>query len=192
MDGVQDATPGAEQSVYVDDISQVSRVPLVMLLMLSSLEVRIKFSQAIAGLHLRVSPKSVIIASSIKLSKWIHSELSQSGIGVQVARTARDLGVCRNPGKRGLLLVFRLRGLFLPKVGFLELPVLLGSLGRLGSFLPLGLSPKLFGGMFLRVLPRLWSIAFVLVLLLPPGFVRVAGVGLLRLLWPSGKTLILP
>ena len=49
MDGVQDATPGAEQSVYVDDISQVSRVPLVMLLMLSSLEVRIKFSQAIQG-----------------------------------------------------------------------------------------------------------------------------------------------
>ena len=60
----------------------------------------IKFSQAIAGLHLQVSPKSVIAASSFKLSKWIQSELLQYGISVQVARTARDLGVCLNPGSR--------------------------------------------------------------------------------------------
>ena len=60
----------------------------------------IKFSQAIAGLHLQVSPKSVIVAFSFKLSKWIQSELRQYGVSVQVARTARDLGVCLNPGSR--------------------------------------------------------------------------------------------
>ena len=60
----------------------------------------IKFSQAIAGLHLQLSPKSVIVASSFKLSKWIQAELRQYGISVQVARTARDLGVCLNPGSR--------------------------------------------------------------------------------------------
>ena len=52
------------------------------------------------GLHLEVSPKSVIVASSFKLSKWIRSELRQYGISVQVARAARDLGVCLNPGSR--------------------------------------------------------------------------------------------
>ena len=99
MDKVQEAAAGAGQSVYVDDISQVSQGAADQVVD-ALVRGGVKFSQAIVGLHLKVSPKSVIVASSFKLSKWIQSELRQYGISVQVARTARDLGVCLNPGSR--------------------------------------------------------------------------------------------
>ena len=62
----------------------------------------IRFRDAINRLHLRVSPKSVIVASDMKVAKAIQSELHQYGICVQVARTrtARDLGLCLNPSGR--------------------------------------------------------------------------------------------
>ena len=68
MDSVQEAISGAEQFVYVDDVSQVFQGTFdhVVDALVSG---GIKFSQATAGLHLRVFPKSVVIASSIKLSK---------------------------------------------------------------------------------------------------------------------------
>ena len=45
-----------------------------------------------------VSPKSVIVASDMKVAETIQSELLQYGIGVQVARIAGELGLCLNPG----------------------------------------------------------------------------------------------
>ena len=42
----------------------------------------------------------MIVTSSFELSKWMQSGLLQFGINVRVARTARDLGVCLNPGSR--------------------------------------------------------------------------------------------
>ena len=99
LDRVQLSTPGAEQSVYVDDISQVAQgtFDFVVDALVSG---GIKLNEAIARLHLRVSPKSVIVCSAYKLSKSIQAELLQYGIRAQVAKHARDLGVCLNPGSR--------------------------------------------------------------------------------------------
>ena len=99
MDRVQAGIPGAEQPVCVDDISQEA-VGTMDAVVGALVEGGIRFRDAINRLHLRVSPKSVIVASDMKVANAIQSELHQCGICVQVARTARDLGLCLNPSGR--------------------------------------------------------------------------------------------
>ena len=55
MDKVQDAAPCAEQSVYVDDISQVSQGTADQVVD-ALVRGGIGFSQATVGLHLKVFP----------------------------------------------------------------------------------------------------------------------------------------
>ena len=64
LDIVQLSTPGAEQSVYVDDISQVAQgtFDFVVDALVSG---GIKLNKAIARLHLRVSPKSAIVCDRL-------------------------------------------------------------------------------------------------------------------------------
>ena len=77
MDQVQNGTPYAEQSVYVDDISQVA-MGTVGVVAEALVTGGIKFRDAIARLHLKVSPKSVIVASVHKVAKWIQASCHPS------------------------------------------------------------------------------------------------------------------
>ena len=73
------------------------------------------------------------VASSFKLSKRIQSELRQYGISVQVARTARDLGVCLNPGSRRSTAGIHAKRLVSAKISCFELVVMSGPLRVLGN-----------------------------------------------------------
>lgn len=99
MEGVHLSVPDVCQAVYVDDISQTSTSTLDVVVDLL-VRAGMRLDAAVNRLHLKVSPKSVVVASSPRLAGLIRSELSDYGVTVGFAPHARDLGLCLNPTKR--------------------------------------------------------------------------------------------
>ena len=60
----------------------------------------IKFHAIATKLKLVVSPKSCVVTSSCKLSKYICQQLAESGIKISRDVSTRDLGISFNAGRR--------------------------------------------------------------------------------------------
>ena len=103
IEGVGSKTE-AQQSLYVDDLSHTA-LGSYSSVFNAICDGAVALLGASRRLRLRISSKSIVVASSERLSKHIVQHLSLLGLPVSTEKTGRDLGLCFNPtGKRDVLL----------------------------------------------------------------------------------------
>ena len=90
---------GATQAAYVDDISHMKTGSLAEVVN-AVVDASVAFCDRVRALHLKVSTKSVVLASSPKLSRLIVWELRGLGIVVKSELAARALGITLSLGAR--------------------------------------------------------------------------------------------
>ena len=102
--------PNANLSLYVDDTSMQAVGETDLDVQSDLIPALSAFNAAVTKHKLRLSPKAVISASSMRLAKTLQSQLKRCGMSFTVSRLARDLGVTYNSGLRrpSTLLVRRL------------------------------------------------------------------------------------
>ena len=90
-------SPALRVSTFVDDVAQSSRGSIARVADVS-IRAAIAFCSSVKTLGLKVSAKSVVVASDPKLAKAIAGQILKfQGVRVIAASSGRDLGVVNNP-----------------------------------------------------------------------------------------------
>ena len=99
MIAVENASDLAVQTMHVDDVGHLA-VGRSHQVVEAIEEAGGELVRAMGRLHLTISAKSVVVASSEKVAKWIAEQLRDSGVSLKRDRYARDLGIVFAPGRR--------------------------------------------------------------------------------------------
>ena len=88
--------------VYVDDITQTAAGQWGEVAT-QLIDGGLALVKRMLGSMLKMSGKSVVVASSVKAAKAIVQALGEHGVSIRLARSARDLGGCFLPWEAQLL-----------------------------------------------------------------------------------------